>query len=239
MRGFFVSIRAKLRYTETMSIAAPTKQHEYVVILHGIFRTKRHMRKLNRYLESCGYHTLNLTYPSTRYPLETLRDITWQDMERQLPDTEAKVHFVGYSMGGLLVRTLLSHYRPKNLGRVVLLGTPNHGSEVADFLKNNWLYKKLYGPAGQQLITDQSTISHLFSPVDYECGILAGTCSLDPLCYFLFDSANDGKVSVESTKLDGTKDHLTIHATHTFFPHHPPVQHQTAAFLKNGRFLTL
>ena len=51
-------------------------------------------------------------------------------------------------MGGLVIRALLNRYRPDNLGRVVQIGTPNHGSEVADFLKNDWLYRLFFGPAG-------------------------------------------------------------------------------------------
>ncbi|KJV53803.1 hypothetical protein OTSGILL_0508 [Orientia tsutsugamushi str. Gilliam] len=53
------------------------------------------------------------------------------------------ISFVGVSMGGLVIRAYLHKYKIPNLGKVVLIGTPNKGSEVADYLKNNKLYKNL------------------------------------------------------------------------------------------------
>ncbi|MGO8249198.1 hypothetical protein ACC809_36845, partial [Rhizobium johnstonii] len=41
-------------------------------------------------------------------------------------------------------------------------GTPKNGSQIADFLKNWTLYRKVYGPAGQQLVTDQAAMTELF-----------------------------------------------------------------------------
>ena len=76
--------------------------------------------------------------------------------------TSDPVHFVGYSMGGLIIRAYLQKYRPQHLGRVVMLGTPNQGSEVADAIRHFWLYRRFYGPAGQELITDQTAFAHLF-----------------------------------------------------------------------------
>ena len=47
-------------------------------------------------------------------------------------------------MGGLVIRAYLNKYKVPNLGKVVMVGTPNNGSEVADFLISNPLYKKLW-----------------------------------------------------------------------------------------------
>lgn len=212
-------------------------KHECVVILHGIFRTSRHMRKLAAYLAAQGYDIMNIDYPSTRYSLEELANII-QDNIGTLKDEYHKMHFVGYSMGGLLLRVLLAQYKPNQIGRVVLLAPPNKGSEVADLLQNNWLYKKLYGPAGQQLITDQSSFVHLFGDVDYECGVIAGTVSVDPVSSLLIKGICDGKVSVESTKLNGMRDHVVVPASHTFFPYNHNVQYQTLYFLQHGFFAT-
>ena len=208
---------------------------DVVVILHGIFRSSRHMRKLAAYVSSQGYDVLNMNYPSTTYKLEELADMTWEKLKQQLPD-DRSIHFMGYSMGGLLVRVILSRYRPAHLGRVVLLATPNKGSEVADFFQNIWLYRKLYGPAGQQLITDQSDIAHLFTELDYECGVISGSLSLDPFCSMMIKGDDDGKVSIESTKLDGMNDHITIRSTHTWFPHNKKVQQQAVYFIEHGTF---
>ncbi len=210
-------------------------ENDYVVILHGIFRTSKHMRSLARHMELQGYEVLNLDYPSTKKPLEELKDHVWQDISSKAQENKP-MHFIGYSMGGLLVRAILSHYRPQKMGRVVMLATPNKGSEIADFLKNNWLYKKLYGPAGQQLGTDQTQISSLFKQIDYECGVIAGSRSIDPISSLLIKGKDDGKVSIENTYIEGMQDHITLSAPHTFFPQNKNVQQQTAYFLREGSF---
>ena len=135
-----------------------------------------------------------------------------------------------------MVRALIHKYNYKNLGKVVQLAPPNQGSEVADFIKNFWPYKKIYGPAGQQLITDQSKIKHLFGEVSYELGIIAGNSTIDPISSAIIPGENDGKVAVERTKLKGMKDHIDVSASHTFFPSNKEVQKQTLYFLKNGNF---
>lgn len=209
--------------------------HELVVLLHGIFRTKRCMKKLEKHLNKLGYQTLNLNYPSTRLDLLELAKIVNTEIE-PLVQKANKIHFVGYSMGGLLVRVLLNHFRYDQVGRVVLLAPPNHGSEVADLLRNNPLFKRFYGPAGQQLTTQNDTVQSLMGPVNYPVGILAGTRTIDPISSWFIKGLNDGKVSVESTKLTGMQDHLCIPSSHTFFPQHPIVIQQTCHFLAFGCF---
>lgn len=207
-----------------------------VVILHGIFRSSFHMRKLAAFLAGCGYNIINCDYPSTRHTLEELTESIWSDIAPRLPATHP-THFVGYSMGGLLVRAILAKHRPPMMGRVVQLAPPNHGSEVADTVKRWWLYRKLYGPAGQQLGTDTAAIAHLFGAVNYDLGIIAGNLCLDPFSALLLKGQNDGKVTIERTKLSGMKAHIVVRASHTFFPHSREVQRQTAHFLEQGVFL--
>lgn len=207
-----------------------------VIVLHGIFRNARSMRKLANFLEKDGYEVLNLDYPSTKHSIEAIADVIHPRIAAFAESIQCNVHFVGYSMGGLVIRAYLHRFKPQNLGRVVMIGTPNQGSEVADFLQNRKLYRMLYGPAGQQLITDQSDFAHQFGAVDYEVGVIAGNRPVDLISSRIIGKANDGKVSIESTRLMGMKDHVIVRSSHTFFPSNRQMMQQVSAFLKHGKF---
>ena len=215
--------------------ARAVEPKEQVVILHGIARSSAHMEALAKFLEVQGYEVFNLDYPSTDHPLEELIDHVQMQIAEKA-DVSRPLHMVGYSMGGIVIRALLNKHRPENLGRVVQLASPNKGSEVADFIKDNWLYEKVYGPAGQQLTTDQTGLGGLLGTVDYELGVVAGNASIDPVSSAIIPGDDDGKVSVESTKVAGMKDHVVVSATHTFFPGNKTVQRQALEFLQNGKF---
>jgi len=127
-------------------------------------------------IEGCGFATLNLGYASRRKALEQLAERHPSGHRSFAAGIEGSIHFVGHSMGGLLARAYLGKYRPKRLGRVVMLGTPNGGSEIADRLKNVKAYRAWFGPAGQQLITQRdAALDAILPPVDYPVGIIAGT----------------------------------------------------------------
>ena len=207
-----------------------------VVLVHAIFRTWRCMRPLADYLEKQGFLTLNVDYPSTRHSLEELADYVHPAIEQFVESVDGKVHFVGYSMGGLLIRAYLTRYGPEELGRVVMLGTPNGGSEVADFIQHWPVFRAVYGPAGQQLITKQEAFAHVLGEVDYPLGVIAGNKSWDPISSFLIGRESDGKVSVESTKVKGMTDHVVLPITHTFMPGNKPAQKLVERFLRKGCF---
>lgn len=208
-----------------------------VVLLHGIMRDKSSMDSLERALQSHGYKTLNITYPSTTMSIEEIQEYVHESIEEFNKTVEGKLDFVGHSMGGLVTRAYLAKHRPHNLGRVVMIGTPNKGSEAADYF-NKWkLFKRWYGPAGQQLATFYQFAKDVFRPVDYELGVIAGDISLSPFGLLIRRKKNDGKVSVESTMLEGMADHIILHVEHKFMPSYKSVQQQVISFLDNGRFL--
>jgi pimeloyl-ACP methyl ester carboxylesterase len=207
-----------------------------VVLLHGIFRGRRSMEKLARFLGAGGYRTLNLDYPSMRQPIEAMVEHIHPRISAFARSAPGKLHFVGHSMGGLVIRAHLHRFRPQNLGRVVMLGTPNQGSEIADVLKDRWTYKRVFGPAGQQLVTGLATADTLLGRIDYELGVIAGSRTIDPISSLIIGDPNDGRVSIERTKIAGMKDHVVVAASHAFLPAKRQVHGLVLEFLRRGRF---
>ena len=220
-----------------IDVAATPARPENVVLLHGIGRTHRWLWKLERALQREGFATLNLDYASRKKPLDRLADDIDGPIRRFAAETCGALHFVGHSMGGLVARVYIAKYRPKQLGRVVMLGTPNGGSEIADHLHGLALYRAYYGPAGQQLTTRLDSALSSLPPLDYDVGIIAGSRSIAPIArLFRMPKPNDTMVSVASTGLDGMADHVVVRASHAGLPYHAAAIDQTIAFLRDGRF---
>lgn len=195
------------------------------------------MEKMGDALTAAGYSVDNRAYPSREDGIMDLAEVT---IAAALATPEAReatcVHFVTHSMGGILVRAYLSRHRPDNLGRVVMLAPPNAGSEVVDSLRAWWIYQWLNGPAGQELGTDADSVPNMLGPVDFPLGVIAGDRSINWINSMMLPGPDDGKVTVERTRIEGMTDHLVMHVTHPTIMKHPGVISQTLAFLKDGRF---
>lgn len=238
MTGPLVAIALFLMGASPYAEAAEpeTQREEVVVLLHGLSRTSRSMRPIEVALEQDGYEVLNLDYPSRRKSIEELTGFLHERIDVLCDDPSIRLHFVTHSMGGILLRSFLSTRRCPGLGRAVMLSPPNQGSEIVDALsKVPWLGDHL-GPSRGQLGTGLSGIPARLGPLEFEAGIIAGASSKLPFLSWLLPGPDDGVVSVESMKVEGMKDFVTVNRGHTFIMRSQQVIDLTRRFLRDGRF---
>jgi hypothetical protein len=193
------------------------------------------MIPLEKRLSAEGYLVHNFSYPSRDLGPEDLV----RELEQQVQDCCSKsdrVHFVGHSLGAILIRMYLDGSRPANLGRVVMLSPPNHGSEIVDSMGDSWIFGNVMGPAAEQLGTDANSLPNTLPPADYELGIIAGSASVNPVGSIIIPGDDDGMVSLCSMPLKGMTDFLVINKTHAFIMESTAVTAQIIEFLRYGRF---
>lgn len=210
-----------------------------VVLLHGLGRTKQAMAKMARYLELSGYQVHNIDYPSTEYPIETLVDQVAQQIALLRKDSSRPLHFVVLSLGSIIAHLYIKKYRPENLGRIVALGPPYHGSVIIDHLARYQWYQKLHGPAALQLTTQPQGICHQLGAADYELGVIAGNRYFFADWFFAhcwLKPPNDGKVEVASTYITGCRERIILPVNHVLFASYPIVIQQACHFLNYGNF---
>ena len=189
-----------------------TSENEAVVLLHGLGLCAIYMKKIEFVLQKEGYDVINIDYLSRKNDIDQLTELIRSRLSRIDLVVYDSVHFVGHSLGSILIRNLLSMTAVSNQGVVIALAPPNRGSLLVDRLKTINLFHWFFGPAALQLSTDTSFLQELkHIPTDYY--VIAGSKSKGTLFGHWFDELNDGTVSIESTKARGM-----VSGNHTVYP---------------------
>lgn len=143
-------------------------------------------------------------------------------------------HFVGHSLGGLVILHALNGHPEVVAGNVVLLGTPARGSFSGRRLARHRIGRWMLGET-QPLWQDAEMMRWKRQE---RLGVIAGTLpmglgrALGPL-----PGPNDGVVCVEETAVEGMSERVTLPVGHSAMLVAPRIAAQTAAFLRDGRFL--
>ncbi|MFW5968253.1 MAG: esterase/lipase family protein [Persicimonas sp.] len=193
---------------------------EAVVLVHGMGRTELSMVSMKRTLEEQGYRVINWGYSSYCCSVDEIGQRLADDLDDLEEPRPDRLHFVGHSLGGIIIRWLLHHDPPPEKGRVVTLATPHRGAEVADRYVDygEWLYDPL-----DDLTTDEESTARSLPPIeDRQVGTIAGEY--------------DGKVAPEEARVPRETDHAEVPAHHSFLMGRADVQELVVRFLQNGRF---
>lgn len=209
-----------------------------VILLHGLGRTSFSMTSMASYLKKSNYIVINKYYPTTRKSIKALAEENVDSMVNECQKYKpTKIHFVTHSLGGIVLRAYLHDNKIPNLGRIVMLAPPNHGSQLADIFHHNIIYQIFAGPAGQEITTKRSNVPNLLNkPVKYQVGVIAGNFNFSPFTRVIFHEENDGKVAVSSTHIAGMKDFIVLPVSHMFMMRNALVMQEVGFFLKKGTF---
>jgi len=218
--------------------AGDAKPDECVFLVHGLGRSRHSMGIMKRRLKREGYKVVSFGYDSRKLTVDEAVEELQQAVSNELSGVDAptRINFVSHSLGGILIRKLMKTDRPAQLGRVVMLSPPNKGSELPDKLGKIKLYRKVTGPAGLELGTEKDSYPNKLGRVDFPLGVITGDRSFNLLYSKCIPGKDDGKVSVNSAKVEGMADFLVVHSSHTWIMNRKMVFKQVAAFLRDGKF---
>lgn len=221
----------------TTARETPPEPRSCVVLLHGLGRTAVSMMAVQWRLEDAGHRVVNITYPSLTHSVQELAGIA---VGEGLAGCEElgieRVDFVTHSLGGILVRQYLDKRDIPGLRRVVMLGPPNQGSEMADYAWSLSLLQPLLPRALVQLGTSEDSVPRRLGPADFELGVIAGTANNLPLKPGQPQGRGDGTVAVSETIVPGMTDFLELPVGHTFMMWDEELLEQVVFFLEHGVF---
>jgi pimeloyl-ACP methyl ester carboxylesterase len=202
----------------------------HVVLVHGLWMNRWVMSPLARRLARCGLDPVPFAYADLRRPpAENARRM--EEWLRGLPGEE--VHFVAHSLGGLVVLHLFRLFPRQRPGRVVLLGTPAAGSEVARRIHRIPVLGAVLGRSIEAGLLGGAPTWH----GERDLGLIVGTLGLGAGRVFGgLERPHDGTVAVSETRIGQASGRVELPVSHTGLLLSPEVARQACAFLRTGAF---
>ena len=204
---------------------------ETVVLLSGLWLPGGCLSLLKRRLRACGFEVRIFEYRSVRASLAENAHALQRFLQSLPADT---VHFVGYSLGGIVIRALFELYPQQRPGRIVTLAAPHLGSAVAARLTRHGWGRRLLGRSVCDLVTGAP---HSWALPARDIGSLAGNIGFGlGMCCVRLPRPHDGSVTVAETQLLGIADHAVLPVAHFSMLLSASAARETCQFLKTGRF---
>jgi pimeloyl-ACP methyl ester carboxylesterase len=204
---------------------------ETVVLLSGLWLPPWSLTLLKRRLTVCGFEVRVIHYRSVRANLAENAHALQAQLAAIPADT---VHFVGYSLGGVLIRALFEHHPRQRPGRIVTLATPHLGSQAASRLVRSHWGRRLLGRSVGDIVEGATCT---WTPPARDFGSLAGTGGLGLGRWVArLPAPHDGTVALVETQLPGATDTVALPVSHASMLFSGAVARQICHFLKTGRF---
>jgi pimeloyl-ACP methyl ester carboxylesterase len=204
-----------------------------VVFVHGLFLNGAEFTLLRRRLSAQhGFRTHRFSYPTVRGSMNA----TLAQLAKFVAGIDAdRIHFIGHSLGGLVLCRYFQQAPDPRASRVVLLGSPLLGSRSAKAVSRHAWLRRVVGPLVAAELVDETR------PRTWACGcelgLIAGTRALGLGRFFArFEEESDGTVAVSETKLPGHTAHVALPVSHMGMLASSLVAHHVGCFLARGGF---
>ena len=205
----------------TATDSSATDSSECVSLVHGFFANPMMMTVLGHRLDRRGYIAKPWGYWNMRRSILEHAEAFSRELARLDADRAVgTIHLVTHSMGGIIARAALEQFRPRKLGRFVMLAPPNHGSFVATAIAG--VFGGMFKPVAELTTAPDSLVNSLSMPTGVDVGVIA--------------ASRDALVAPESTRPDVPHAHVTIACLHSSLLFRRDAADLVAAFLATGRF---
>jgi pimeloyl-ACP methyl ester carboxylesterase len=203
------------------------------VLVHGLFLNGAEFTLLRRRLASeFGITSHRFSYPTVHGSMDGAVARLRRFVERIDAD---RIHFVGHSLGGVVLCRYFESHPCDRAGRVVMLGSPLAGSRSARAVARHALTRRIVGPIVNAELVGECR------PRCWQCslelGVIAGTSPMGLGRFFArFDEDCDGTVGVSETRMDGLTAHIALPVSHMGMLVSHRVARHVGTFLETGRF---
>lgn len=198
---------------------------EVVLLLHGLCGHRLVMWPLAKRLRGAGYRTINWGYRSLTKDIESHAERLLETIQQVAGDSAtSKIHIVAHSLGSIITRQALTAGYPSKVGRVVMIGPPNHGSHAATRAA------RIFGGLSKTLCQIADGADSWVNQMD---GSLARRVQVGVIV-----AGGDLVVARPSTGLAGVQDTTEIPGMHSGILFKSETAQATLQFLRQGKFET-
>ena len=205
------------------------KNQDFLVLLHGIYGKSSDMESIAQNFKD-NYRIINIQYPTTKETDEEISDLyiepNIENIKEQIFsenfhkkinknfNQNVKINFVAHSMGTGILRYYLKENPLENLGKVVFISPPSHGSHLADVPFVDKLPSML-GKVVPQFSTKKDSFVNQLGEPDYDYMILIGNKTNNPLYSMIIRGKDDGMVPLKTAKMKSDNFKIIENTTHT------------------------
>ena len=219
------------------------KNQDFLVLLHGIYGKSSDMESIAQNFKD-NYRIINIQYPTTKETAEEISDLyiepNIENIKEQIFsenfhkkignqyyeiaensnkinknfNQNIKINFVAHSMGTGILRYYLKENPLENLGKVVFISPPSHGSHLADVPFADKLPSML-GKVVPQFSTKKDSFVNQLGEPDYDYMILIGNKTNNPLYSMIIRGEDDGMVPLKTAKMKSDNFKIIENTTHT------------------------